>query len=192
MARGSCGSITGNEVGLGTVATTVLAPGAIVSVIRCSVGAPSECRVSSASLTCGTDFSGTRNRFDSPFGFIHRRRCARCRNPNGESNRFRVPEISGSQVNDALLTRHSDGAPTEHRMADTMAPGASSDCTKAYPIASDAPTTSPSHGNTSSVHGESPRPIPEKRYVLYHPGVHLPCKVLHTISYMGLLLKKRS
>ena len=36
-------------------------------------------------------------------------------------------------------------------MTDTMAPGASSDCTKAYPIASDAPTTSPSHGNTSSV-----------------------------------------
>ena len=53
-------------------------------------------------------------------------------------------------------------------MTDTMAPGASSDCTKAYPIASDAPTTSPSHGNTSSVHGESPRPIPEKRYVLSH------------------------
>ena len=54
-------------------------------------------------------------------------------------------------------------------MAITMAPGASSDCTKAYPIASDAPTTSLSHGNTSSVHGESPRPIPEKRYVLVHP-----------------------
>ena len=34
-------------------------------------------------------------------------------------------------------------------------PGASSDCTKAYPIANDAPTTSPSHGNTSSVHGLS-------------------------------------
>ena len=73
-----------------------------------------------------------------------------------------------------VLTRHSDGAPTEHRMTDTMAPGASSDCTKAYPIASDAPTTSPSHGNTSSVHGESPRPIPEKRYVLSHPRLHLP------------------
>ena len=87
--------------------------------------------------------------------------CARCKNPNGESNRFRVLEKSVPQVNDALLTRHSDGAPTEHRMTDTMAPGASSDCTKAYPIASDAPTTSPSHGNTSSVHGESPRPIPE-------------------------------
>ena len=93
----------------------------------------------------------------------------RCMNPNGESNRFRVPEISVPQVNDALLTRHSDGAPTEHRMTVTMAPGASSDCTKAYPIASDAPTTSPSHGNTSSVHGESPRPIPEKRNVLSHP-----------------------
>ena len=42
----------------------------------------------------------------------------------------------------------------------------------AYPIASDAPTTSPSHGDTSSVHGESPRVIPEKRYVLSHPRVH--------------------
>ena len=39
----------------------------------------------------------------------------------------------------------------------------------ALPSASDAPTTSPSHGDTSSVHGESPRPIPEKRYVLAHP-----------------------
>ena len=63
-------------------------------------------------------------------------------------------------------------------MTVTMAPGASSDCTKAYPIASDAPTTSPSHGNTSSVHGESPRPIPEKRYVLVHPHLHLPVYVL--------------
>ena len=80
------------------------------------------------------------------------------------------------QVNDALASRHSDGAPTEHRMTVTMAPGASSDCTKAYPIASDAPTTSPSHGNTSSVHGESPRPIPEKRYGLSHPRVHLPMR----------------
>ena len=57
-------------------------------------------------------------------------------------------------------------------MTVTMAPGASSDCTKAYPIASDAPTTSPSHGYTSSVHGESPRVILEKRYVLVHPRVH--------------------
>ena len=57
-------------------------------------------------------------------------------------------------------------------MTVTMAPGASSGCTKAYPIASDAPTTSPSHGDTSSVHGESPRVIPEKRYVLSHPRVH--------------------
>ena len=64
-------------------------------------------------------------------------------------------------------------------MTITMAPGASSDCTKAYPIASDAPTTSPSHGNTSSVHGESPRPIPEKRYVLSHPRLHLPHKTQH-------------
>ena len=57
-------------------------------------------------------------------------------------------------------------------MTVTMAPGASSGCTKAYPIASDAPTTSPSHGDTSSVHGESPRVIPEKRYVLAHPRLH--------------------
>ena len=42
-------------------------------------------------------------------------------------------------------------------MTVTMGPGASSGCTKAYPIASDAPTTSPSHGDTSSVHGQSPR-----------------------------------
>ena len=59
-------------------------------------------------------------------------------------------------------------------MTVTMAPGASSDCTKAYLIASDAPTTSPSHGNTNSVHGESPRPIPEKRYILSDPRVHHP------------------
>ena len=57
-------------------------------------------------------------------------------------------------------------------MTVTMAPGASSGCTKAYPIASDAPTTSPSHGDTNSVHGESPRVIPEKRYVLSHPRLH--------------------
>ena len=56
-------------------------------------------------------------------------------------------------------------------MADTMAPGASSDCTKAYPIASDAPTTSPSHEDTSSVHGESPRAIiePYRRNVMICP-----------------------
>ena len=59
-------------------------------------------------------------------------------------------------------------------MTVTMAPGASSGCTKAYPIASDAPTTSPSHGDTSSVHGESPRVIPEKRYVLSDPRLHQP------------------
>ena len=48
----------------------------------------------------------------------------------------------------------------------------------AFPSASDAPTTSPSHGNTScSVHGESPRPIPEKCYFLYHPRLHLPTTV---------------
>ena len=68
-------------------------------------------------------------------------------------------------------------------MTVTMAPGASSDCTKAYPIASDAPTTSPSHGNTSSVHGESPRPIPEKRYVLSHPRLQLQ---LHLPTYQHL------
>ena len=88
--------------------------------------------------------------------------------------RVRNPEKSVPQVNDALASRHSDGPPTEHRMTVTMAPGASSGCTKAYPIASDAPTTSPSHGDTSSVHGESPRVIPEKRYVLVHPRVHQP------------------
>ena len=65
-------------------------------------------------------------------------------------------------------------------MADTMAPGASSDCTKAYPIASDAPTTSPSHEDTSSVHGESPRAImePYRRNVTFlnhpHPRLHHP------------------
>ena len=86
---------------------------------------------------------------------------------------FPNPRNRYRKVNDALASRHSDGPPTEHRMTVTMAPGASSDCTKAYPIASDAPTTSPSHGDTSSVHGESPRVIPEKRYVLYHrPRVH--------------------
>ena len=63
-------------------------------------------------------------------------------------------------------------------MTVTMAPGASSDCTKAYPIASDAPTASPSHGNISSVHGESPRPIPEKRYMLTHPRPPPPSKPL--------------
>ena len=70
-------------------------------------------------------------------------------------------------------------------MTDTMAPGASSDCTKAYPIASDALTTSPSHGNTSSVHGESPRVIPEKRYVLTDPRLHQPVCDLRGISGHG-------
>jgi hypothetical protein len=78
----------------------------------------------------------------------------------------------------ALASRHSDGPPTEHRMTVTTAPGASSGCTKAYPIASDAPTTSPSHGDTSSVHGESPRVIPEKRPVLSHPRLHHPLTLL--------------
>ena len=68
------GEVVGASLAMGhALVQSLLAPGAIVSVIRCSVGAPSECRVSSASLTCGTDISGTRNRFDSPFGFIHRR-----------------------------------------------------------------------------------------------------------------------
>ena len=123
-------------------------------------------------MTCGTDFSGTRNRVDSPFGFLQQARKAvavkiQMALGNGElvepifRVKLEIQYVSVPQVNDALLTRHSDGAPTEHRMTDTMAPGASSDCTKAYPIASDAPTTSPSRGNTSSVHGESPRAIME-------------------------------
>ena len=137
------------------------------------VGGPSECRVSSASLTCNPHISCVRPRIDMPFGFVHQARCPWCTISNGMSIRGRTPEICGLQVNDALLTRHSDGPPTEHRMAVTMAPGACSGCTKAYPIASDAPTTSPSHGDTNSVHGESPRGIPEKRYViLSHPRVH--------------------
>ena len=67
-------------------------------------------------------------------------------------------------------------------LADTMAPGASSDCTKACTITSDAPTTSPiapSHRSTRSAHGESPRAIPEKRHVLTHPR---PC-TLHMYPY---------
>ena len=64
----------------------LLAHGAIVTVIRCSVGAPSECRDASASLTCGT--------MRSLYG----------RNPNGESNRFRVPEIEGSPWGSQVVT----------------------------------------------------------------------------------------
>ena len=45
--------------------------------------------------------------------------------------RCRTPEKNGPQVNVALLTQHSDGPSTEHRLTVTMAPGASSDCTKA-------------------------------------------------------------
>ena len=128
-----------------------------------------ECRVASASLTYGTDFSGTRTRIYKRFEMVQRAQRRRCTNPNDESVRVRNPEKSVPQVNDALASCHSDRPPTEHRMTVTMAPVASSDCTKAYPIASDAPTTSPSHGDTSSVHGESPRPIPEtdRRNVMF-------------------------
>ena len=73
MARGGCGCITGNGVSLGTAATSSWRP--IVTVIRCSVGAPSECRDASASLTC-----------------------ACCMNPKGMSIRGRMPEICGLQV----------------------------------------------------------------------------------------------
>ena len=45
MARGGCGCITGMGHAL---VQSLLAPGGIVSVIRCSVGARSECRVSRA------------------------------------------------------------------------------------------------------------------------------------------------
>ena len=70
------GEVVGVYLAMGYVLVqSLLASGAIVSVIRCSVGAPSECRVSSASLTydqCDPSISGTRNRFDSPFGFVQR------------------------------------------------------------------------------------------------------------------------
>ena len=95
------GEVVGASLAMGhALVQSLLAPGAIVSlsVIRCSVGAPSECRVSSASLTCGTDFSRTRNRFYSPFGFLQRAQSRRCKNPNGESNRFRVLQKSVPQV----------------------------------------------------------------------------------------------
>ena len=70
-------------------------------------------------------------------------------------------------------------------MTVTMAPGASSDCTKAYPIDSDAPTTSPSHGNANSVHGESPRPIPEKRLCFESPACTSPFRIRGAGTYTG-------
>ena len=56
--------ITDNGTCLGS--KSLLAPGAIVSVIQCSVGAPSECQVCNASLTCDPDVSGTRSRQRAP------------------------------------------------------------------------------------------------------------------------------
>ena len=77
-----------------------------------------------------------------------------------------IGTASQRRTTDSALRRSTDGAPNDSYYGSRSY---SSDGIKAYPIASDAPTTSPSHGNTSSVHGESPRPIPEKRYVLVHP-----------------------
>ena len=68
----SLARITDNAACLGTVASSswqvVLEP-SYQSLCRCSVGVPSQC---GASLTCGPDLSGTRNRFDSPYGFLQR------------------------------------------------------------------------------------------------------------------------
>ena len=72
------GEVVGASLALGkAMGQPLLALGAIVTVIRCSVGAPSECRVSSASLTCGTDISGTRKRIqtDSAFPRYRYRKC---------------------------------------------------------------------------------------------------------------------
>ena len=44
----------------------------------------------------------------------------------------------------------------------------------ALPSASEVPTTSPSHESTSGGHMESYGAYQRKRYVLAHPGVHLP------------------
>ena len=94
-------------------------------------------------------------------------------NSNPNPNRSNTPSTSSlvyyakQNVNPSSLTREIGTASqrrtsvsalrrtttTEHRMTVTMAPGASSGCTKAYPIASDAPTTSPSHGDTTHQQG---------------------------------------
>ena len=57
--------------------------------LRCRVGARLGDSVASVNVTffsshdlrlCGTDISRTRNRFDSPFGFVQRAQCRRCTN----------------------------------------------------------------------------------------------------------------
>ena len=76
------GEVVGASLAMGqALVQPLLAPGAIVTVIRCSVGGPSECRVSSASLTCNPHIL-----------------CLVCMNPNGMSIRGRTPEICGLQV----------------------------------------------------------------------------------------------
>ena len=74
------GEVVGASLAMGhALVQSLLAPGAIVSVIQCSVGAPSrvvarrsaESVHSSASLTCDHSISGTQNRFDSPFGLFY-------------------------------------------------------------------------------------------------------------------------
>ena len=64
------------------------------------------------------------------------------------------------------LVRPGPWATITHRMTITMAPGASSDCTKAYPIASDAPTTSPIAMGTPAVCMGS-HPDPYRRNVTF-------------------------
>ena len=90
----------------------------------------------------------------------------------------RVPEKAVPKVNDAHASRHSDGPPTEHRMTDivlvircSMHDGfryqelvATVPRHTPLPVMHPQATTSPSHRDTSSVHGEWPRAIPEKNY----------------------------
>ena len=93
------GEVVGASLAMGpALVQPLLAPGAIMTVIRCSVGAPSECRDASASLTFGTDFSGTRTRIHVLFAVLHQARRAWCRVSNRLLIRVRVLEISVPKV----------------------------------------------------------------------------------------------
>ena len=84
-----------------------------MTVIRCSVGGPSECRDASASLTFGTDFSGLRTRIDVLFAVLQQGQCACCSVSNRLLIRVRVLEKSVPKVVDTekryVRTGYKDG-----------------------------------------------------------------------------------
>ena len=102
----------------------LLAPGAIVTVIRCSVGGPSECRDASASLTFGTDFSGLRTRIDVRFATLHQARCTSCSVSNRLLIRVRVLEKSVPKVKNTEKRYVRTGYWSTHACTSPTAAGA--------------------------------------------------------------------